>query len=111
MDGTDKGNSIILQHHICVTCGRQFIKNYDRPNSYDEQTKQECLIAYVNGMGFRAIERLKGVHHTTIIHWVKSVGTQLPNANDPEASPEVAELDELETFVGSKKQNLAVESC
>ncbi len=62
-------------------------------------------------MGFRAIERLKEVHHTTMIHWVKSVGTRLPNANDSEASPEVAELDELETFVGSKKQNLAVESC
>ncbi|WP_448533893.1 IS1/IS1595 family N-terminal zinc-binding domain-containing protein [Parathermosynechococcus lividus] len=20
------------QHHICVPCGRQFIKSYDRPN-------------------------------------------------------------------------------
>ncbi len=62
------------------TCGRQFIKNYDRANGYDEQTKQECLTAYVNGMGFRAIERLKGVHYTTIIHWVKSVETRLSNA-------------------------------
>ncbi len=55
-------------------------------------------------MGFRAIERLKGVHHTTMIHWVKSVGTRLPNANDSEASPEVAEPDELETFVGSNNK-------
>ncbi|GBF00500.1 Transposase, partial [Microcystis aeruginosa NIES-298] len=31
------------------------------------------LTAYVNGMGFRGIERLKGVHHTTVINWVKSV--------------------------------------
>jgi hypothetical protein len=27
----------------------------------------------------------------------------LPDAYDPETTPEVAELDELETFVGSKK--------
>jgi hypothetical protein len=54
-------------------------------------------------MGFRAIERLKGVHHTTIINWVKSAGKLLPNANEPKPIPEVAELDELETFVGSKK--------
>jgi hypothetical protein len=46
---------------------------------------------------------LKGVHHTTIIHWVKSVEKLLPIAYDPETIPEVGELDELETFVGSKK--------
>jgi hypothetical protein len=58
---------------------------------------------YVNGMGFRGIERSKGVHHTTIINWVKSVGKLLPVADEPETIPEVGELDELETFVGSKK--------
>ncbi len=58
---------------------------------------------YVNGMGFRAIERVKGVHHTSIINWVKQVGELLPNAYDSEIIPEVGELDELETFVGSKK--------
>jgi len=35
---------------------------------------------YVNGMGFRAIERVKGVDHTSIINWVKQVGELLPNA-------------------------------
>lgn len=43
------------------------------------------------------------VHHTTIITWVKAVGKLLPEAYNPEVLPEVAELDELETFVGSKK--------
>ena len=58
---------------------------------------------YLNGMGFRGIERVTGVHHTTVINWVKKVGKLLPNADDPEVAPEVGELDELETFVGSKK--------
>lgn len=58
---------------------------------------------YLNGMGFRGIERVTGVHHTSIINWVKQVGDLLPNAYDPEVVPEVGELDELETFVGSKK--------
>ena len=58
---------------------------------------------YVNGMGFRAIERIKGVHHTTIINWVKQVGELLPQAYEPDIIPEVGELDELETFIGSKK--------
>jgi len=58
---------------------------------------------YLNGMGFRAIERVTGVHHTTVITWVKLAGELLPDAYPPEAIPEVGELDELETFVGSKK--------
>ena len=58
---------------------------------------------YLNGMGFRGIERVTGVHHTTVINWVKQVGELLPNAYDPETTPEVGELDELETFVGRKK--------
>jgi hypothetical protein len=60
---------------------------------------------YVNGLGFRAIERVKNVHHTTIINWVKQVGKLLPDYDDPETNPQVGELDELETFVGSKKTN------
>ena len=58
---------------------------------------------YLNGMRFRGIERVTGVHHTTIINWVKQGGKLLPNAYYPEVIPEVGELDELETFVGSKK--------
>ena len=42
---------------------------------------------YVNGMGFRAIERIKGVHHTTIINWVKQVGELLPEAYEPDTIP------------------------
>ncbi len=91
------------QNHICVSCGRQLIDSYDPPKGYSEQIKRECLLMYMNGMGFRAIERVKGVHHTTVIHWVKQVGATLPDAYDPEQTPEVGELDELETFVQSKK--------
>jgi len=45
-------------------------------------------------MGFRGIEWLKGVHYTTIIHWVKSVEKLLPEAYDPETVTKVGELDE-----------------
>lgn len=58
---------------------------------------------YTNGMGFRAIERVKGVHHTTIIYWVKQLGQQLADAPPVEEIAEVTEIDELQTFVGSKK--------
>jgi transposase-like protein len=97
------------QNYLCKVCRWQFIETYDAPAGYSDDFKRECLKLYVNGMGFRAIERVKGVHHTTLITWVKQIGERLPDAYDPEVTPQVGELDELETFVGSKKQNLAVD--
>ena len=51
---------------------------------------------YVNGMGFRGIERVIGVGHTSVINWVQQVGECLPDAYDPDEIPQVDELDELE---------------
>nr|WP_250126198.1 IS1 family transposase [Chroococcidiopsis sp. CCMEE 29] len=94
------------QNHICVACGRQFIDTYDTPRTYSDDIKQHCLTLYVNGMGFRAIERVTGVHHPTVIYWVKQVGHQLPDAPSSDKVPQVGQRDELETFVGSKKNKI-----
>ena len=91
------------QNHICVTCRRQFIDQYEATRGYSEAVKRECLRLYVNGLGFRSIERVTGVHHTTVITWVAQVGELLPDVYEPDTIPEVGELDELVTFVGSKK--------
>lgn len=98
-NGQKKGK----QNYIFPDSGRQFIDCYQSHRGYEQEVKDECLKMYVNGMGFRAIERVKGVHHTTIINWVKQVGELLPSVYDPEIIPEVGKLDELQTFVGSKK--------
>jgi len=54
----------VNRHHKCVNCGRQFIDVYSPPKGYSNEVKKECLRLYLDGMGFRAIERNKGVHHT-----------------------------------------------
>lgn len=79
-NGREKGK----QNYICVNCGRQFIDCYENQRGYSEEVKREYLKMYVNGMGFRGIERVKNVHHTTIISWVKQVGELLPDYYDPE---------------------------
>jgi IS1 family transposase len=71
---------------------------------YPSEVKQLCIKMYLNGMGFRAIERVTEIHHTTIIDWVREAEAQLPE--DEARPPEVAELDELQTFVGSKKKKV-----
>lgn len=55
---------------------------------------------HLNGMGFRGIERVTGVAHTTVINWVKESGEELPE--DESREPKLAELDELQTYIGRK---------
>jgi transposase-like protein len=70
---------------------------------YSKKVKEECLMMYLNGNGFRAIERMTKVNHNTVIRWVKQAANQLPNRNNEPRIPQVGQLDELQTFVGKKK--------
>jgi transposase-like protein len=97
------------QNYICANCGRQFIDSYEQ-QGYPEAIKKECLEMYVNGSGFRAIQRVKKVHHTTVINWVREMGNALPNSPEYNEIPEITQVDEMETFGGKKKQNLVVDS-
>jgi len=98
------------QNHICKGCGRQFIEIYSS-RGYSEEVKRQCLQLYVEGNGFRRIERLTGVCHNTVINWVRAAGNSLPPEPDYQDIPEVAQIDELQTYVGKKKQNLGLDCC
>lgn len=91
------------QNHICVDCGRQFVDNPQTERGYSDDVRRLCLKMSANGMSFRAIERMTGIHHTTIITWVKQVGEPLPDADQPATLPEVGELNESQTLMGSKR--------
>jgi len=86
------------QNYVCSQCGRQFGESYER-KGYSDDVKQICLKMYLNGMGFRGIERVSGINHNTIINWVRQAGLSLPDAPETTEIPEVAELDELQTAV------------
>ena len=58
----------------------------------------------INGIGFRGIERVTDIHHTTVIDWVKQVGEHLPDSYDSDEIPEMGELNEVQTFIGSKNK-------
>jgi transposase-like protein len=90
------------QNYQCQNCGRQFIESYSQVG-YSKTIKEECLTMYLNGNGFRAIERITKVNHNTVIRWVKQAGNPLPERNNASIIPPVAQLDELPTFIGKKQ--------
>jgi transposase-like protein len=91
------------QNHRCRDCGRQFIDSPQTHRGYSDDVRELCLKMYLNGMGFRAIERVTEIHHTTIISWVQQAEATLTERDQVPDPPEVGEVDELQTFVGAKK--------
>jgi methyl coenzyme M reductase gamma subunit len=88
---------------ICVASAVVKFGKLNNQLGYPSVVKEHCLKLYLNGMGFRAIERVTGVNHNTVINWVKQATQVLPD-EDYEI-PEPSQVDELQTFVGSKKSN------
>ena len=57
----------------------------------------------VDGLNFRRIARLVGVHHQTVINWVNAAAARVPEVTPSPPTAETVELDELYTFVAQKK--------
>lgn len=93
------------QCYQCHSCGRQFVES-PVPKGYPSEVKQLCLKMYLNGMGLRGIERVTEIHHTTIMGWIKKAGIELPDSPEEDEIPEITEVDELQTFVGSQKNKV-----
>jgi transposase-like protein len=69
------GRSDGKQRFICKDCRRQFAESV----GYAAETRQLCLKMYLNGLSFRAIERVTGISRTTIMLWVKQAAQDLPH--------------------------------
>ena len=93
------------QSFRCKNCGYQYVENPIQ-RAYSIEVKQLCLKMYLNGMGFRAIARVMEIDHTTIMNWVEEAGKLLPDEPQEDEIPEITEIDELQTFVGNKKNKL-----
>jgi IS1 family transposase/transposase-like protein len=90
------------QCYKCQDCGRQFVESPVK-RSYPPEVRQLRLKMYLNGMGLPGIERVTEIHHTTAMNWIKEAGLSLPDTPEESELPEITEIDELQTFVGSKK--------
>ena len=87
------------QRYFCKDCKHHFtVEQIGKPN----KIKRDALILYLEGLGFRSIGRYLNVSHVAVFNWIKSFGEQLEEFRNPE-DIEVIELDEMHTYIGSKK--------
>ena len=57
--------------------------------------KRKAIQLYLEGDGFRRIERILKVSHVSVINWVKKAGAKLDEIPKKYEKVEVLELDEL----------------
>jgi transposase len=73
----------------------------------DIQSVTEALIQPLSGkrssfLGFRAIGRILNCSHVAAYNWIKAYGESIESIRS-NASVEVVEMDEMHTYMGSKK--------
>lgn len=87
------------QRYFCKDCKHHFtVEHVGKP----DELKRDALILYLEGLGFRSIGRYLNVSHVAVFNWIKSFGEKLEEFRNPE-DIEVIELDEMHTYIGSKK--------
>lgn len=89
----------------CQACRRQYTPE-PRPLGYNDQTREQAIKLYLEGNGLRRIGRLLSVNHQSVANWVNAAHAQLQAQPAGDGAPEAAgtlEMDELFTFVGTKK--------
>ena len=91
------------QRFRCRLCDRIYTPE-PSPNGYPDEVRAQAVKLYLEGMNLRRIGRILSVNHQSVTNWVNAYHAGLPAARAPAAKPETLEMDELFTFVGSKKR-------
>lgn len=89
------------QRYLCKSCRYRYTVERKSDVKSDD-TRRIALEMYLEGLGFRSIGRILKISYGTVYQWVKEWGSQvsLPQTDQPIA---VVELDEMHTYVMSKK--------
>ena len=90
-----------LQRYKCKNCNYRY--TVERKSDVKSvETKRLALEMYLEGLGFRSIGRVLKISYGTVYYWIKEWGEKvdLPITSKP---IEIVELDEMHTYVMSKK--------
>jgi transposase-like protein len=90
------------QRWKCQACGRRYTPEPSQ-HGYDQAVREQAIKLYVDGQNYRRIARQIGVSYQSVINWCNAYSARLPQQAPQPAHVTTIEMDELFTFVGSKK--------
>lgn len=93
------------QRYHCHACQRLY-SPFPKEHGYPSETRQKAIQLYLEGNGLRRIARLLRVSPQSVSNWVNTYQARLQQQTPHLPVPdkiETVEMDELYTFLGSKK--------
>lgn len=104
------------QRYFCKLCEKNFVAG-DKREKYSQQIRNAAMILYLEGCGFRSIERSlrkifpTKIHHQLIIHWIKRLGLKVENAILEKSREFIAILMPLSPTVASSVSIVTIFCC
>ena len=95
------GRACDRQRYKCKGCGCFYTRSsrYRTPRS----VRRMAIALYLEGLGFRSIERVLGVSNVTVMRWVREMGLSLRAQRAQKPDPvRIMEIDEMWHYVGKK---------
>ena len=89
------------QRYRCKSCGFRYTVE-QKSDVKSVATKRLALSMYLEGVGLRAIGRILNISYGTVYQWIKKWGEQVSLPQNPQGAL-VVELDEMHSYIGSKK--------
>jgi transposase-like protein len=93
------------QRFQCRECNRHYTPE-PKINGYPEDVRKQAVRLYLEGTNQRRIGRILSVNHQSVANWINAYHEQLqasPLKHRKPGKVATAEVDELFTFVGTKK--------
>ena len=95
------------QRYRCQACRRTF---QTMRRGKDPALKEQAQKLHLEGLGFRVIGRVLGLHHITVSRWLVEATGPLPVDQPQTRACSFIEIDELCSFVAKKIQTLDLDS-
>jgi len=92
------------QRWRCKDCQKNYTPK-PNPKGYRQEIKTLAFRLYMEGNTLRGIGRILKIHHQTVTNWLAVYAKNLPAGPFPD-SVEIGEMDELYTFIESKKTDI-----
>ena len=89
------------QRYKCKDCGYHYSVEF-RKSTSTLSIRKQALELYLEGLGFRSIGRILGFSHVSIYRWIREFGEKLDEIESKDKI-KVVKIDEMHSFVGSKK--------
>ena len=88
------------QRYCCKQCKYRYtVTQRGKP----QVVRKLALQLYLEGLGFRSIERVLQVSHVSVLNWVRALGKKIEEYRQGEGTINIIEMDELHTYIGTKK--------